>query len=307
MVITIIGILAALGSVAAFKALETAKSARITAEIQNLDAAMKAYKEKFGDYPPCYYDPSKPTSVTAIKRHLAKAFDRCDPNAEVTALKNALPANTILYPSEMLVFWLTSMSKDPAHPISANVDSSQRYSFFDFDKSRITPISAPTTNPAGGWLVGGGASPTPTYTPQVYHPANLTAPYVYFDYNYYLDPTITSAPYKPLLFSNTQLGGGKGGTCMPYLWDDDNDNTFDDWVNPKSCQIISAGLDDDYGTPLTANVPGEKNNPISNAVGNSSLTIQGKLYPDGTNYDTNGADDDNLTNFAPGKLGDQKP
>ncbi len=53
-------------------------------------------------------------------------------------------------------------------------------------------------------------------------------------------------------------------------------------------------------------VPGEKNNPITNA--NSSITkIQGKVYPDSTNYDQNGADDDNLTNFAPGKLGDQKP
>ncbi len=52
-VITIIGILASLATVAAYKALEAAKRARITAELANLDGAVKAYKEKFGDYPPC--------------------------------------------------------------------------------------------------------------------------------------------------------------------------------------------------------------------------------------------------------------
>ena len=51
-VITIIGILASLATVAAYKALEAAKRARITAEIANLDGGMKAYKEKYGDYPP---------------------------------------------------------------------------------------------------------------------------------------------------------------------------------------------------------------------------------------------------------------
>ena len=34
---------------------------------------------------------------------------------------------------------------------------------------------------------------------------------------------------------------------MPYLWDTDGDGKFDDWANPKSFQIISAGLDDNYG------------------------------------------------------------
>ena len=58
MVITILAMLAALGTVGIMRALDTAKQTRIKIEIDNLDTALKAYKEKYGSYPPCdlYYD-----------------------------------------------------------------------------------------------------------------------------------------------------------------------------------------------------------------------------------------------------------
>ena len=58
-VITIIGILVSLGTVAIFKALEAAKRARIKVEITNLVSAIESYKLKFGDYPPSYFDVSR--------------------------------------------------------------------------------------------------------------------------------------------------------------------------------------------------------------------------------------------------------
>ncbi len=51
-VITIIGILAGLVIPAVVVAMRKAKEATIVMEISQLDMALKAYKEKFGEYPP---------------------------------------------------------------------------------------------------------------------------------------------------------------------------------------------------------------------------------------------------------------
>ena len=73
-VITIIGILAGLVVTAALVARKRAKVASIGVELNQLDAALKAYKEKFGEYPPDFTDPSWPGPIS---RHLARAFPRC--------------------------------------------------------------------------------------------------------------------------------------------------------------------------------------------------------------------------------------
>ncbi len=283
-VITIIGILASLATVAAYKALEAAKRARITAELANLDGAVKAYKEKFGDYPPCYYDSTIPASKTAVERHLAKCFPRCDVTNEITYVPNNLD------PAQALVFWLTSISKNPQQPLSANVDTADRQSFFDFDRSRFTPVS-------GGFTKG---ATNPTFVAaQTYHPSGATAPYVYFEARGYLDPTVVAVPFKPKQY---KVGTD---TCMPLLWDTDGDGKFDDWCNPKSFQIISAGLDDKYGNS-GIDIDAGASNPIT--ANNAAITkITGKLYPTGKGYDTSGADDDDLTNFSDKQLGDAKP
>jgi prepilin-type N-terminal cleavage/methylation domain-containing protein len=303
-VITIIGILASLATVAAYKALESAKRARILAEIANIDSAFKAYKEKFGDYPPChlFLKTSSDATFKAFKLHLAKCFPRCDPATELGSGSNLVPAH--LTPSQALVFWLTSISKDPVHPLSANVDSTQRYQFFDFDKARLTSVDA--TKPPG-WTIGTGAGAVPSYNPQTYHPPGLDAPFVYFEARQYAMDGAT--PIKPRSFqggtglpTQERLGGGvSGSVCMPLLWDTDGDGKFDDWVNPKTFQIISAGLDNNYGG-AGVNITNSASNPVSDKPINPA-----KLYPTGTGYDTSGADDDNLTNFSDKQLGDAKP
>ena len=82
-VITIIGILASLGTVAVFEALKAAKRARIKVEITNLNNAIESYKLQFGDYPPSYFNGQDANSVAALQRHLAKAFPRCNVNTEL--------------------------------------------------------------------------------------------------------------------------------------------------------------------------------------------------------------------------------
>ena len=60
-VIAILAILASLTAVGVMRALDTAKQTRIKVEVDNLDAAFKAYKEKYGSYPPCDLSFTTPT------------------------------------------------------------------------------------------------------------------------------------------------------------------------------------------------------------------------------------------------------
>ena len=92
-------------------------------------------------------------------------------------------------------------------------------------------------------------------------------------------------------------------------------------VNPKSFQIISAGLDNDFGianttTPqgntggtapgVAAPAPSVSYNPGTLTVP-QTYYIYYKSYPDGQGYDTiTNADDDNITNFSEGPLGSVK-
>ncbi len=57
---------------------------------------------------------------------------------------------------------------------------------------------------------------------------------------------------------------------MPLLWDTDGDGKFDDWCNPKSFQIISAGLDDNYGSSGTDIDDTGAGNPIT--ANNAAIT-----------------------------------
>jgi prepilin-type N-terminal cleavage/methylation domain-containing protein len=306
-VITIIGILASLGTVAIFKALEAAKRARIKVEITNLSNAIESYKLKYGDYPPSYIDaadnnPANPnSSVAQITRHLAKAFPRCDVAKELSYLPS-----TKMTPAQALVFWLTSISKDPAHPLSA--PTTDRNVLYDFDRTRLS---------SGGWTV---TNNIPAYTPQVYvDQSGKNSPFVYFEARGYFGHAIQSPGSSQILVPN----------CYPYLlepWDLNQNGKIDpgttgppqqdvladssgNWqpssyqkicANPKSFQIISAGLDGSFGGPGVTP-------PSSAKYNGKNVTVYYKSFPSGLGYDTTGGDDDNLTNFSEGALGDAKP
>ena len=70
-VIAIIAVLAAMVSVGVMRALDTAKQTRIKTEVDQLDAAFKAYREKYGSFPPSLQGLA---GSNALIQHIARAF-----------------------------------------------------------------------------------------------------------------------------------------------------------------------------------------------------------------------------------------
>lgn len=406
-VITIIGILASLSSVFIFKGLSAAKQGRTAAEVTNLASAMEEFRRQYGDYPPSYLDQTDITARALMVRFLAKAFPRCNPNVEVwyipwcntvqqttyypylqtdgthvglwdpaTGANITIPTADYvpLKPAQALVFWLTSISKDPVHPLSAA--TTDRVSFFDFDNSRITRLNATASSTnsisGSGWTVVPVTGSTPTWSqgptpasagscpknnPGSYLPKDGNQQgYVYFEARCYLfhalflnvsgayppAPTATTPaplnnPPIPYLSrstpwdtnSNGVLDAGPTGTAVTYDVTTDNSfnilgaangsqsfTTFQSLgVNPKSFQIIAAGLDNDFGAANTSTVTGVGAPPVSVSYNpnpgiysnTQSYNIYYKSYPDGQGYDNiTNADDDNITNFSEGPLGNAK-
>ena len=67
---------------------------------------------------------SNPNCAAAIQQHFAKAFHG------VTGIpKSFIPNGSRMTPAKALVFWLTSISKDPAHPFSAPTTDRQIFRF----------------------------------------------------------------------------------------------------------------------------------------------------------------------------------
>ncbi len=232
-VIVIIIILMGLLTPVLVQVMAKAREARITVEIGTLDMSMKAYKERYGQYPPSDFSNfSSPTGPIAL--HLAHCFPRCNVAQEVTAI----PGN--LSPAQALVFWLNGFYPDPEHPLTG---TGTKTSFFPFETTRlITPSST--------------LAPSTTIVP-VYVPADgLNIPYIYF----------ASQNYA------TQVGqsGTQGDYCMPYVLDNGpNVNPLNPYANPNSCQIISAGLDGNYGT-TAARGASERHGALLVPVGQSA-------------------------------------
>ena len=122
-VIAIIGILAGLAVPAVMVALRKAKVAAVSFEINQLDAACKAYKEKLGEYPPDFAGldnqiTDKTTGMTyqvqaqnLILRHLAKAFPRYPNSSSWSAFATDVQTNwginvNNLSPASALTFFL---------------------------------------------------------------------------------------------------------------------------------------------------------------------------------------------------------
>jgi prepilin-type N-terminal cleavage/methylation domain-containing protein len=295
-VITILAILAALGTVGVLRALDTAKQTRIKVEVDNIDAAFKSYKEKYGSYPPCdlYYDGPTGERFRALMSHIARAFPRYNMGANGVNLHNDLLAvgldSMYTRPDQALVFWLRGFSADPANPF-ITVDGRQIVGgtagakasiapLFDFDQGRLKNIN----------LGAGGSYPS-------YIPPGLKQdiPYVYFDSAQYNSRVTTGSGFSALYSWD---GGGSSATTAgkvtPYITDVDGNGmvtagtpSIDKFVNPDTYQIIACGLDGKFG---------------------KSVTPDHRFYPNGIGPGWSLADDDNVANFCErSRLGDAKP
>jgi prepilin-type N-terminal cleavage/methylation domain-containing protein len=320
-VIAIIAVLAAMVSVGVMRALDTAKQTRIKTEVDQLDAAFKAYRDKYGSFPPS--DLSQMAGSSKLVQHLARAFPRY--TATGTMLRDELIAAGLdansLRPDHALVFWLKGFSPDPAHPFvtvdgfqimngAATTTKVQVTPLFDFDKTRLASVPATPTR-------------MPSYFPQGTKADATGAPYIYWDSQsppagggavnppYPLPPTavmwnIAGPPmFNSVIFPNA-------GGIRPYAFDADGNGSLDfdsdgvmdpgdGWANPDSFQIISAGLDGKYGSLTAARTDHARIYP-------TGIPSRGASDPSVTTYDPLGGDDDNVTNFSPkARLGDAKP
>jgi prepilin-type N-terminal cleavage/methylation domain-containing protein len=311
-VIVIIAILVGMLMPAVQYVRRRAKRTSIRVDLQNLEGAVEAYKQKFLDYPPDF------SRKDIVRRHIMKAWPRID-SAEMTLAWATFwvdPAdnnNHLSYvdPAEALVFWTGGFSSNAKFPFTGTggpwvVDGTGNVYYnperivgpADFDKERLTLNTTPVmisptvaglvSNDTGGSHAAnmGVVDPFPVFLPQ-----GRTVPYVYFDSRSYGGVLSTAAPVIPLTGFYSVPGGPLGGhgLARPYTTIRQKPTSVFgfEWVNETTFQIISAGLDDHYG---------------SDAVLTGGIAFFPR-YPSGDNYLTpSPGDDDNITNFSEGSM-----
>lgn len=343
MVVAIIGILVGLIVPAVNVAMRGVKQRTIAMECTTIGDAVNKYNAKYGDFPPDGSD------TNLMIRHLKKIFPQIaaseinlltgviavpSGNPVVAAHATSGVPGAVMDPPEALVFFLGGFSSDPVHPFtgsggplavtySGNAIATVQYNtdrtnaFFEFKQSQLTL----STNASGltissdDGLTGGVVDLLPCYVPP-----GSTMPYVYFDARTYRVPADTArgrnaaefnrflptghglvAPYK-----STEVNTKVILSSMPTV---DERNLRQRWMNDKSFQVISAGLDDHFGgtantlfmfkpqggTGANTSNSGDSFNPVSGA----HATYTGFRDADSTSYQL-----DNVTNFSEGILGD---
>lgn len=271
-VIVIIGMLAALTVGGVMVARRSVKQAAINFEIQSMSGTLDAYKNKYGEYPPDF------TDMDAVNSHLRKRFP--DYRGGAAGMIADVQANygITLTPASALPFWLGGLPRNPAGPYVAegfNADGAHPFAVggtrdteihYEFDENRAV------VDPATGELTYMANSPSP-------------APFVYFR-SKVVDRATSTRGYMPW---DPAAGGGAGaplqayvssssGTAVPYQSDSGS------WYENESFQIISAGMDGEFGEgtpdiprlvkPGTGLTEGDRDN-ITNFV--EAATIDGDV------------------------------
>jgi prepilin-type N-terminal cleavage/methylation domain-containing protein len=304
-VITIIAILAGLVLVGAGAARTFVRRGAILTEMDNLSGSLQEYEKKYGSYPPNTVQASTipvsdPTVLYAdLKRHFKQAFSKHqEPDDVFKALAGIAPASGVMVQggmngAEALCFYLGGFSDDQRYPISGpggpsfasgdveDLEGRSANAIHSFELSRLGPRAANGQFDAtkGRFvryrvLVNG--------QPQVrqinlwtYASANSTQPYIYFD----------TSRYKPMQYDPQTLGvvalktlPSGGGTQIQF-------------ANPKSFQILHAGLDNNWGD-------------FSKLSSRMIAKDQGIVYPNGPFTEDLA---DNLANFSRTTLEDSEP
>ncbi len=288
-VIVIIGILVGFISAAVVRAVRTAREAQVQIEIMGMDKALKDFKDTHGMYPP-----TNMADAAAVRSFLRRAFPRypasgADPYTQLKSdLKSESWASSTdpkidldtapLDPAEALVFWLggrpdangrlRGFSTDKENPFLPPSEGGPRTdALFDFEEERLVIT---TSSNVIDYL---------RYYPSVSGAIDADAPFVYFRASEYGTDAAKLAHSV-----------GENVTVMPYV---NNRNTSSpEYANPESFQILSAGMDNLYGTVIDTSTGSPPAPPESPFYPNNPYN-QRKLQP---------AHFDNLTNFTEGKL-----
>ncbi|HKD37066.1 MAG TPA: hypothetical protein VKB78_09705 [Pirellulales bacterium] len=254
MVFAVVGVLLFVGVLAPFvinRGPTHSPEVRLLTEVAMLDSAFKVYKERHGEYPPSDFDHldnvNSPQYV-ALANHLKQAFPDADVKVEIAAIKS-LGVRT---PAQAVCFWLSGFAVERTRPVSSmhtGLSASREAPIYDFEKTRLRFFKP--------------GDQVPVYVPN----GGEGAPYLYF-------AAVSYATQAP--FCAVDWKGAGNGTARPYL----SDKAPGQFVNPNSFQIISAGLDGDYG----------------GGVGS---------FPSSKGYER--GDYDNIVNFSDRNLGDAVP
>ncbi len=312
-VVTIIGILASLITAAAVAARRRAKIAAIVTDISQLDMALKAYKARFGEYPPDFATTGPGTSSAIMQatvlRHLAKVFPRYTPGVLgggsgwtgfVNDVKNGWGIDPSKFsgfgPAAAITFWLggkpiwvsgtpssntwkpvTGFLGFSANPLSPFGSETNRIApFYDFDVTSICYYTSSGTSGLWYWAPGAsGASP------------------------------VNSSLYRPYLYMRAENGtypqqwAGSGSVCFPFVDRRVDTGTTSTsylnrvFVNPQSFQLLSFGFDRDCCYTTDGDYP---HFPNGDNYGNKDLAGKPAAYSF-----------DDITNFSNGTLEDAIP
>lgn len=337
MVMVVIGILVGLLVPAVMYAMRSAKASAIAMEVSTIANAIDQYKNKYGDYPPDGSDD------TIFSRHCRKLFPQIAAS-ELTAVTAGSTckrgAAGVMDPPEALVFFLGGFSSDPVHPFTGpggplvatpsgstspyqyNVDRNEP--IYEFNQAQLSlttfmdkgnQITLSDDDSLNGTLPSSGGFPG-DYIP-VYHPRGKVAPFVYFDsrtyslggafFNEYdLGPLGVARPYKAGEESgytvNTKVTPVFPASTAADLAKND---VYYRYVNDRTYQVVSAGLDDLYGgVPRTSGPPTffcyPSGDSLNIALAPGAQTSKTNRYSENTGISS--AQLDNATSFSEGVL-----
>jgi prepilin-type N-terminal cleavage/methylation domain-containing protein len=261
-VVAIIGILAAILIPTIYGAINAAKVHNIVVEIEQMDMAVKQLQTKTGATPPNF------SRFDEVVRYMKKAFPRHQENlitvfggdADADGIPDNMPDA-----SEALVFWLSRVKDDPRYPLSGPGTASAP---FPFVEARLKDLDG------DGW---------PSYIP----PDGKDAPYVYFSPAYSVARPLPKTPPPTILggivYGDDYYMPGAEMLLLPFA------TTSGGWANAGTFQIISAGLDGDFGA-YDQTDPQHKTFPSD---------FSGDLTPFAAGMKQ--GDLDNIANFSAGK------
>lgn len=334
-VIAIIGILMGIAVPAIFGVIGTAKSNKQRLEIGAIEQALERYSEKYGDYPPDFSDWS------VVERHYRKIFPRIA-QAQLDLLETSLQTGGVYDPTKMdrgesLVWALGGYSSNPINPFTGDggplvqipnaapgtyqVNLDRDNSFYEFDTTRLD-LSIADKNGlinASNYYASGDSDLFPHYAA-----ADDGAPFVYFDARTYsFGGQVTGNSFT------SQLNGyahPEYGNVRPYFSTQQTraGDSFQ-FVNADTFQVIGPGLDNGFGTlafdpqqsDLTRTAvyfqyPTGKAVQLERSVNSGAEERLFALRDDVSRYQepvsfnlVDNFQQDNLTNFADGKLIDE--
>lgn len=296
-VVVIIGILASLITGVVIRARIRGKITVIGVEINQLDMALKQYKQKHGEYPPDFTNTGTTQGRAAVIRHLSKAFPRFVLSGDTDTKWTKLQIKLLrgygvdlhkLDPAAALVFWLGGLpeGRDSMKLIGFSANPRDPFDFGEDVNGNGQLDGGEDINNNGELDRGSRLPPLFEFDPKRlkkcehgvfrYYPevggGGETAPYVYFrggSRGYDGHPGFASTTHHP--------EWGSTGPCRDTRVPLDGAGTKFDWINGDSFQIRATGLDGVFGS--------------------------GTLFPTGEDYDSPTYDDQ--TNFSKGTLEDE--